>query len=192
MRNWVRKWRWHIIVSLLISAILVCLLVGYVTQDQFVRDFTANLAADAVVALVAFAVLDVALGLRKRKQRQTETRQKAVALLAVEVSGNQFLLWGMLQELNGDVPMRQEWDALCDDRWTLFIQSPLVADLDQDLLRKLTIAYGNGEEAVNRVRGWRSDPTFSPWDDPPANLISEVEQAHEQTWQALKTLFRGY
>lgn len=191
MRDWARKWRWHIILSVLISGIVASLLAGYFTQHQFVRDFAANLAADAVVALVAFAVVDMALGLSQREQRRNEAQQKALTLLFTEVTNNQFLLFGILQALKGNAPMPEEWGNLRDDTWTLFVQSPLVADLDQKLLWELATAYMSGEAAIRQARAWRSNPTFRPWNNPPAHLISQVDGAQASSLNALTMLVGG-
>lgn len=188
--EWLIKYQWHIIGSIIILAIPGVFSFGYFSSDEFVRDFAANLAADAVVAVVAFAVINMAFGLRERRQRQFEARAKALMLLIVELTENEVLLEGMLQALKGELPMPVPCPALGSHTWELFLQSPLVTHLDTDLLWNLFDTYIVGRQALETVRSWQREPGWKPSGQPPPDLLSGLKKAHQRTVDTISMLLR--
>ena len=175
--DWLRKHQWRLIGMAIASGIVVIFCMGYLTADPFVRDFAANLAADAVVAVVAFFVVHMALGLRERQQRSREAKAKALSLLATELMSNQHVLSTVLQALRREVPIPAPIPTIDAHAWTLLLKGALVGELDGDLLWKLKSGYEMAERAVVKAERWQQSTEWEPSEHPPADLVSYFEAA---------------
>ena len=184
----VRKQQWRIMGSGMILGILAVLCLGYLTRQPFLRDFAANLAADAVVAIAAFYVINMAFGLRERQQRETEARQKANSLLEGELLANLGNLQMILELVLFERPLLSPIPPLLSETWTLLVQGPLVAQLDADLLWSLHSSYTLSKQALDAVRQFPGSRIGEPLHNVPAALVSDLEAAKERTGTTLVRL----
>ena len=186
VRDWLRRQQWRIIVLVLVACFLSVVFLGYTTTNSFERDFAANLAADAVVAAVAFYLVDVVFGLRERRRQRIEAQRIAYHLLHAEMQGNAELLEeavGVLRQTGG---LYSPWPS--SHYWVRLQQSPLIARLPSSLVWAIEQAYSEAERQLSAFESASSPTDKEGYERVCAEFVPKFQDEQDRTRDAIRVL----
>lgn len=192
--------RRSILTVLAILGATALVVIGRTTSPTFIADLSANLLADAVVAVMALVLATIALELPQRRQERIQAQEKAFRLLGSELRENEAelnLIVGVLRDrkLNPSDPVFHRDTVLQTENWKLLIQSPLVAHLPVDLVWSLHESYHVSQQEVRNLRH-RIEGVFAAawewWEALSRESLPRFERALQLTQEAIEALSQSF
>lgn len=155
--TWFATDRWKAMVAVSVAAIVFALAVGALAPWPFVQNVVADLVGGLLAGLVIFYLGDIAFGFTERRQREQRALRIVNSILGLELVDNLEELErivNVLEEgsLTKDDPVFWERGRLKADAWQQLVQSPLVAQLDPELLWDINFAYYVTRRYVKELR----------------------------------------